>query len=125
MGNHFQQGNQVNAGIVRRKAAQGLVAAFKQFASTVVLGERKLVVASGNLDQSLVELLLFSDNVVPRFLPEFVRLEEMTVVELFYALVEEGIGHNQSQTGQELVSGQSKTNLKSIRNKYQTSFDML
>src|SRR6266849_3589042 len=120
-GDRFQQRSQIDAGIVREKAVQGLAAAFKQFASAVVLRERELVIASGNLHQALVEALLFTDDVVPRLLPEFVRLKEVALVEFFYALEEERSGHNQSRTSQKPVSGQSKTSLRLVSNQSRTS----
>ena len=88
-GDRFQQRSQIDASRVREKAVQGLATTFQQFASAVVLRERELVIASGNLHQSLVEAFLFTDDIVPRLLPEFVRLKEVTAVELFYALEEE------------------------------------
>src|SRR6266849_9962942 len=108
-GDRFQQRSQIDASIVREKAVQGLAATFEQFASAVVLRERELVIASGNLHQSLIEALLFTDDVVPRLLPEFVRLKEVAVVEFFYALAEERIGHNQSKTSLKPVKDKSRT----------------
>jgi len=66
-----------------------LVATFKQFASTVVLGEREFVITSGNLYKPLIKALLFTDDVIPRFFPEFMRREEVAAVEFFYPLEEE------------------------------------
>ena len=51
------------------------------------------MVPGSDLHEPLIETFFFPNRLIPRLLPEFVRLEKMAAVELFYTLAEQWIGH--------------------------------
>ena len=73
---------------------QVFTARYVDFLCSAEVAVRKMLERDSNLDDALVKFAIFASVLGPEFLPNFVRLEELAVVEKLDSLqVKRGVGY--------------------------------